>query len=72
MEFDLSKRHCFYFHETTKIPHGSYNEKALSDYIVEFAKAHNLKYMQILPLISLLHLKDLTYQLIVQMTHNIV
>ncbi|MBQ9840835.1 MAG: beta-Ala-His dipeptidase [Erysipelotrichaceae bacterium] len=46
MEFDLSKRHCFYFHETTKIPHGSYNEKALSDYIVEFAKAHNLKYMQ--------------------------
>ena len=46
MEFDLTKRHCFYFNETTKIPHGSYNEKALSDYIVEFAKTHNLKYMQ--------------------------
>lgn len=46
MEFDLSKRHCFYFNETTKIPHGSRNEKALSDYVVEFAKAHNLKYVQ--------------------------
>lgn len=46
MEFDLTKRHCFYFHETTKIPHGSKNEKALSDYIVEFAKKHHLKYKQ--------------------------
>lgn len=40
MEFDLSKRHCYYFNEITKIPHGSRNEKALSDYIVSFAKAH--------------------------------
>ncbi len=46
MEFDLSKRHCFYFNETTKIPHGSFNEKGLSDYVVEFAKAHNLAYKQ--------------------------
>ena len=46
MEFDLSKRHCFFFNETCKIPHGSYNEKALSDYIVDFAKSHNLAYKQ--------------------------
>ena len=46
MEFDLNKRHCFYFYETTKIPHGSRNEKALSDYVVEFAKAHGLRYKQ--------------------------
>lgn len=35
-----------WFEEITKIPHGSYNEKALSDYIVEFAKERNLKYYQ--------------------------
>ena len=46
MEFDLTKRHCFYFNETTKIPHGSFNEKALSDYIVEFAKNNGLEYVQ--------------------------
>lgn len=46
MEFDLNKRHCYYFNETTKIPHGSRNEKALSDYIVEFAKSHHLAYKQ--------------------------
>lgn len=46
MEFDLSKRHCFYFNEIAKIPHGSKNEKAISDYVVNFAKEHNLKYKQ--------------------------
>lgn len=46
MEFDLTKRHCYYFNETTKIPHGSFNEKALSDYIVEFAKNNGLRYVQ--------------------------
>jgi len=46
MEFDLTKAHCHYFNETAKIPHGSLNEKALSDYIVELAKQHNLKYKQ--------------------------
>ena len=46
MEFDLTKRHCFYFNETTRIPHGSFNEKALSDYIVEFAKNNGLRYVQ--------------------------
>ncbi len=46
MEFNLKKRHCFYFNETTKIPHGSYNEKELSDYIVHFAKKYHLEYKQ--------------------------
>lgn len=46
MEFDLTKRHCYYFNEITKIPHGSRNEKAISDYIVNFAKEHGLKYRQ--------------------------
>lgn len=38
MEFDLNKKHCYYFNEICKIPHGSLNEKALSDYVVDFAK----------------------------------
>jgi dipeptidase D len=46
MEFDLSKRHCYYFNEIAKIPHGSRNEKALSDYIVSFAKAHGYAWKQ--------------------------
>ncbi len=44
--FDLSKRHCYYFNEICKIPHGSRNEKALSDYIVGIAKSCGLKYIQ--------------------------
>lgn len=35
-----------YFEEICKYPHGSYHEKPLSDYIVEFAKARELKYKQ--------------------------
>lgn len=35
-----------YFERICSIPHGSYNEKALSDYCVEFAKERNLKYYQ--------------------------
>ena len=46
MEFDLNKRYCYYFNEICKIPHGSRNEKALSDYIVNFAKEHHLDYKQ--------------------------
>ena len=46
MNFDINKKHCFYFNEVSKIPHGSFNEKALSDYIVEFAKRLNLMYFQ--------------------------
>ena len=46
MEFDLNKRHCYWFNELCKIPHGSRNEKQLSDFIVEFAKTHGFTYKQ--------------------------
>ena len=35
-----------YFEEICSIPHGSRNTKMISDYLVEFAKAHDLKYIQ--------------------------
>ena len=46
MQFDIKKPHCFYFNEICKIPHGSRNEKALSDWIVAFAKEKGLDYVQ--------------------------
>lgn len=46
MAFDLNKKHHYYFNEIAKIPHGSKNEKALSDYIVQFAKDRGLTYKQ--------------------------
>ena len=35
-----------YFEEMCAIPHGSGNTKAISDYLVDFAKAHGLRYIQ--------------------------
>lgn len=35
-----------YFEEICSIPHGSTNTKAISDYCVQFAKEHELKYIQ--------------------------
>lgn len=35
-----------YFEELCGIPHGSRNTKQISDYCVEFAKQHNLRYIQ--------------------------
>lgn len=35
-----------YFEEICAIPHGSRNTKMISDYLVGFAKAHNLTYLQ--------------------------
>ena len=35
-----------YFEEICAIPHGSRNTKMISDYLVGFAKEHNLKYIQ--------------------------
>lgn len=35
-----------YFEEICQIPHGSFNTKAISDYLVDFAKDHNLEYYQ--------------------------
>ena len=46
MDFDLSKRYCYYFNELTKMPHGSYNEKQVSDFVVAFAEVKGLKYIQ--------------------------
>ena len=46
MDFDLSKRYCYYFNELTKMPHGSYNEKQVSDFVVAFAEAKGLRYIQ--------------------------
>ncbi|MDO4519887.1 MAG: aminoacyl-histidine dipeptidase [Eubacteriales bacterium] len=36
----------YYFEEISKIPHGSGNRQPISDYLVEFAKNHGLKYVQ--------------------------
>ena len=35
-----------YFEEICAIPHGSRNTKRISDYLVEFAKKHNIRYIQ--------------------------
>ncbi len=39
-------RHQYYFEELTKIPHGSGNEKGVSDYVVSVAKKLGLDYYQ--------------------------
>ena len=36
----------YYFEEISKIPRGSYHEKAISDYLVEYAKQHDFTYCQ--------------------------
>lgn len=38
--------HQQYFEEMTRIPHGSFNEQAYSDYLVMFAKEQGLSYKQ--------------------------
>lgn len=40
------KKVFYYFEEICKIPHGSTNTKQISDYLVSFAKEHNLRYIQ--------------------------
>lgn len=35
-----------YFEEIASIPHGSHNTKAISDYLVNFAKEQNIRYIQ--------------------------
>lgn len=35
-----------YFEDITRIPHGSGNVEAISNYIADFAKSHDLKYRQ--------------------------
>ena len=36
----------YYFEDICGIPHGSGNTQQISDYCVDFAKKHNLKYRQ--------------------------
>lgn len=40
------KKVFYYFEQISKIPRGSGNEKQVSDYLVNFAKEHNLEYVQ--------------------------
>ena len=40
------ERVFYYFEEISKIPRGSYHEKAISDYLVEYAKGHGIIYYQ--------------------------
>lgn len=40
------ERVFYYFEKLTEIPHGSRNTKQISDYLVSFAKEHDLKYYQ--------------------------
>ena len=43
----LEPRSVFrFFEEICAIPHGSHQTKAISDYLVAFAKSHNLEYIQ--------------------------
>ena len=46
MEFDLRKKQCYFFNAISQIPRGSGNEKAVSDYIVAFARERGLLYKQ--------------------------
>ncbi len=43
---DHTKAHQHFFEEMTRIPHGSFHEKAYSDYLVAFAKDRDLKWVQ--------------------------
>lgn len=43
---DQNKAILRYFEEISRIPRGSYHEEKISDYLVEFAKNHQLKYIQ--------------------------
>jgi len=40
------KKVLYYFEELTKIPHGSGNVQAISDYLVNFAKEQGVRYVQ--------------------------
>ena len=40
------ERVFYYFEKLTEMPHGSRNTKQISDYLVSFAKGHDLKYYQ--------------------------
>ena len=44
---ELEPKNVFkYFEDICNIPHPSYHEEKISDYLVNFAKEHNLEYYQ--------------------------
>ncbi len=43
MKFDLSKKHCFYFDQICRIPHGSCHEAALSGWIEALARENGFR-----------------------------
>lgn len=43
---DQQKKHQFYFEKICSIPHGSFHEQAISNFLMEFAKEHHLKARQ--------------------------
>ncbi len=43
---DHNKAHQKFFEEMTRIPHGSFHERAYSDYLIDFAQSHNLRYIR--------------------------
>ena len=45
-DFDTSLLINFYFNEISKIPHGSYHEEAIADYIENIAKENNFQYQR--------------------------
>ena len=42
-KFDLSKPYCFYFNEIAKIPHGSFDEEKIADYVYKFGLESGLE-----------------------------
>lgn len=42
-KFDLSKPYCFYFNEIAKIPHGSFDEEKIADYVYNFGLENGLE-----------------------------
>lgn len=46
MTLNLNERIYYYFNEITKIPHGSRNERQISDWLVQFARDHQLRWIQ--------------------------
>lgn len=46
MPLDINKKHHYYFKELTKIPHGSFHEEKVSNWIRGFAEERGLRFFQ--------------------------
>ena len=51
-----------YFEELSMVPRSTFHTKKISDFCVEFAKAHNLEYIQDEMNLSLIHISEPTRQ----------